>query len=177
MQKLFLIYAATILVFLVGCSKGSVASQKSEEISGDEVEHEEIKGSQQQLEEDRLAEEPKEEVQNKQNDKDTISVEKVEELITYAAINYDDWLINVDIKNKEIIVEIDLAPHNSLEPKSLAITSYSQASDELLKYDGWNHLTITYINIGTIRMNKSEAETNELGKDYFPADKIKKNLK
>ncbi|WHY85971.1 hypothetical protein QNH39_25910 [Neobacillus novalis] len=49
-------------------------------------------------------------------------------------------------------------------------------SDELLNHEGWEVLTITYVNIGTIRMNRNEKETNEYGV-YFPTLEIEARLK
>lgn len=60
--------------------------------------------------------------------------------------------------------------------EDMAVTRYTSLSHELLNHEGWEILTITYSNIGTISMNRNEKETNEYG-DYFPTMEIEKRLK
>ncbi|MEK3886234.1 hypothetical protein [Bacillus sp. FSL K6-3431] len=64
-----------------------------------------------------------------------------------------------------------------LSNENLAITRYSQASDELLDREGWELLTIEYVEVGTISMNRLEKETNEYDMDYFPTDTIEERIK
>lgn len=56
------------------------------------------------------------------------------------------------------------------------MSSYQGASDALLTVEGWNTLTIDFVDVGTISMNKSEKESNEYG-DYFPVASITEKLK
>ncbi|WP_162785175.1 hypothetical protein [Bacillus sp. P14.5] len=52
---------------------------------------------------------------------------------------------------------------------------YSQLSDELLYYEGWGVLTVTFPGVGTVSMNRMEKETNDYG-DYFPMATIEERL-
>jgi len=54
---------------------------------------------------------------------------------------------------------------------------YSQASDALLEVEGWKTLAIEYVDIGTVSMNISEKQSNELGMYYFPVAIITEKLK
>lgn len=58
----------------------------------------------------------------------------------------------------------------------MAVNGYSQLADELLKHEGWQTLTVTYANVGSVSMNRNEKETNEIG-DYFPTLKIEERMK
>ncbi|MFJ5762350.1 hypothetical protein ACIQAA_25140 [Neobacillus sp. NPDC093182] len=100
----------------------------------------------------------------------------VKEIIDYYGIGEGDKLTNVSFVNREIKATIDLAPNEKFPAKDMAVNRYSQLSDELLKHEGWEILSITYPNIGTISMNRNEKETNEFG-DYFPTMVIEERLK
>jgi hypothetical protein len=100
----------------------------------------------------------------------------VKEMINHSGMGDGDKLTNVSFVNGEIKATIDLAPDEMVPAKDMAVTRYSQLSDELLKHEGWEILSITYPNIGTISMNRNEKETNEFG-DYFPTIVIEGKLK
>lgn len=104
-----------------------------------------------------------------------ITADEVEEIITYFSIGEGDLLSNVSLVNGEISATIDLAPRGSFSPEDIAVTDYSQLSDELLTHEGWDRLTITYANIGTVSMNRMEKESNDYG-DYFPTMAIEDQL-
>lgn len=105
----------------------------------------------------------------------SINVEDVKQDIEYSGLGANDKLVGVTFKNGEIKGTIELAENNLIEPKDQAVTGYSQLSDSLLKKEGWDTLTIEYVNVGTISMKRSEKETNEVG-DYFPSIEIEKKL-
>ena len=92
------------------------------------------------------------------------------------SIGAEDKLINFSVRNGEIRATIDLAPNGMFPSEDIAVNIYSQLSDELLYHEGWEVLTITYSNIGTISMNRNEKETNEYG-DYFPTIEIENSLR
>lgn len=104
-----------------------------------------------------------------------ITDEKVKEIIEDYSIGENDNLNKVSFENGEVKATIVLAPNELFSAKDLAVNAYSQLSDELLNYEGWQILTVTYANIGTISMNRNEKETNEFG-DYFPTVKIEERL-
>ena len=105
-----------------------------------------------------------------------ITVDKVKEIIEYYSIGENDKLNNVSVENGEIKATIVLAPNELFSAKDMAVNGYSQLSDELLNHEGWQTLTVTYDNIGSISMNRNEKETNEFG-DYFPTLEIEGRLK
>lgn len=105
-----------------------------------------------------------------------LTVDDVKEIIEYYSIGENDKLNNVSVENDEIKANIVLASNNLFPAKDMAVNSYSQLADELLKHEGWQTLTVTYVNIGSISMTRNEKETNEVG-DYFPVLKIEERLK
>lgn len=102
---------------------------------------------------------------------------KVKEIIESAGMDEGDKLISFDVENYEIKAVIELSPNDLFPATDMASVRYSQASDEFLSHDGWETLTIEYVNAGTISMNKSEKETNEYDMDYFPSKMIMERLK
>ncbi|MCM3569341.1 hypothetical protein [Neobacillus mesonae] len=105
-----------------------------------------------------------------------MTVDKVKEIIRDYSLGENDELNNVSFENGEIKATIQLAPMEQFSPEDLAVNGYSQLSDELLNYEGWKILTVTYPGAGTISMNRNEKETNNFG-DYFPTLKIEERLK
>ncbi|HDX9652537.1 MULTISPECIES: hypothetical protein [Bacillus cereus group] len=105
-----------------------------------------------------------------------LTVDKVKEIIEYYSIGANDKLNNVSVENGVIKATIALAPNGLFPAKDMAVNGYSQLADELLKQEGWQTLTVTYANVGSISMNRNEKETNEIG-DYFPTLKIEERLK
>ncbi|MEC1520722.1 hypothetical protein P9D43_01585 [Neobacillus niacini] len=130
-------------------------------------------------EEKRLAEEKakqeeaaaKAEADSKAAEEQQITADKVQEIIS----DYSYVVNNVSFKNGEINATIELAPMEQFSAKDLAVNEYSSLSDELLNYEGWQVLTVTYPGAGTISMNRNEKETNSFG-DYFPTLKIEERL-
>lgn len=100
-----------------------------------------------------------------------LTVDNVKEIIEYYSIGENDKINDVAVENGEIKATIVLASNNLFPAKDMAVNRYSQLSDELLKHEGWQTLTVTYANIGSISMTRNEKETNEIG-DYFPVLKI-----
>lgn len=106
----------------------------------------------------------------------TLTVENVEEIVEYNGTGEGDELISAVVENGEVKAVIQLAPNDLLPNDQLAVTRYSQVSDELLNYEGWETLSVEYVEAGTISMNRSEAETNDLDMTYFPAEVIESKL-
>ncbi|MGE7693909.1 hypothetical protein ACQKNC_07290 [Lysinibacillus sp. NPDC094177] len=107
-----------------------------------------------------------------------ITINKAKEILEYSGMGENDKLISLTVENGEIKAVIDLAPNKfNLPPKDIAVSMYSQASDALLEEEDWKTLTIEYVNIGTVSMNISEKQSNELGMYYFPVAIITEKLK
>ncbi|GAB6428248.1 hypothetical protein bcgnr5372_39100 [Bacillus luti] len=104
-----------------------------------------------------------------------LTIDKVKEIFeNYVGVN--DKLNDVSVENGEIKATIVLASNNLFPAKDMAVNRYSQLSDELLNHEGWQTLTVTFANIGSISMNRNEKESNEIG-DYFPTLEIEERLK
>lgn len=101
---------------------------------------------------------------------------QVKEIIDFYGAGKNDQLSNVSFKNSEIKATVHLAPNKMFPAKDIAVNRYSQLSDELLKHEGWNILTVTYPTVGTISMHRNEKETNDNG-DHFPTMVIEEKLK
>ncbi|PLT32803.1 hypothetical protein [Bacillus sp. V5-8f] len=125
-----------------------------------------------QRQEEQLEESEEEAVEQSQQQ---ITEEKAKEIIANYSIGENDTFDNVAFENGEVKATIVLAPNELFPAEDLAVNSYSQLSDELLNYEGWQILTITYDGIGTISMHRNEKETNEFG-DYFPTLEIENKL-
>ncbi|MBS4207489.1 hypothetical protein [Bacillus sp. FJAT-50079] len=116
-------------------------------------------------------------VETKQEDNSqTITEEGLKETIEYYGMGEGDTLVSASLENGEIKAVINVAPSDLFSAEDLAVTRYSQLSDELLDYEGWEVLTIEYVDVGTISMQRTEKASNEYG-DYFPTAEIEKRLK
>lgn len=108
-------------------------------------------------------------------EKEYISADEVQELIEYMIIGENDELLSVEVVDGEIKASIKKASNDLFPEKDIAVNSYSQISDELLNRDDWDILTIEFVGVGTISMNRSESESNEFG-SYFPTLEIENKL-
>jgi outer membrane biosynthesis protein TonB len=194
MKKFFYILLGAFLM-LAGCNGEDPETAPEENPSTDESLDEEARDkteNESDEEQKEPVEEPKEEQNEETGDTDTeeenkeeanetqeakpITVEEAREIIEYNSIGEGDKLTDVSVEDGEIKATIDLAPSDMFTPKDIAVTRYSQLSDELLNREGWEILTMTYVNIGTVSMNRNEKESNEYG-DYFPTMEIEEKLK
>lgn len=175
---LFFIMAALLLV---ACSNDNSLENTNEQPKQKEVQKQEDteKQIEEQTEKEELqVEEKKQEEdqsQEKSESQQPMTTEEATEIIEYYGMGENDELVSLVVEGEEIKAVVKLADNNLLSPKDLAVSSYSQASDEYLIHEGWEVLTIEFVNIGSISMNRSKKETNEVG-DYFPTAEIEKNL-
>ncbi|GAA0321032.1 hypothetical protein GCM10008967_09450 [Bacillus carboniphilus] len=182
MKKLYFILLSTLLL-LVACSSEDTGEiqlasepieEENEDIKQDDTEEEiseTVEDSNVNTEEE-ISEEPIENTETVT----PLTEEEVKELIEYTSLGEDDNLNSFSFINGEINATIDLAPNDLFSAEDMAVTRYSQLSDELLYHEGWEVLTVTYVNVGTVSMNRNEKESNEYG-DYFPTLKIEERLK
>ncbi|ARK25988.1 hypothetical protein SporoP37_15790 [Sporosarcina sp. P37] len=105
----------------------------------------------------------------------TLSNEKFKEAIDYSMLSEGDELLSSSVADSKLYATVKLG-EEAFEPSMMAASSYSALSDELLSKEGWEVLTVEFVDIGTVSMNRNEKETNELGMDYFPVAKIEANL-
>ena len=57
----------------------------------------------------------------------------------------------------------------------MAESRYSSIGDGLLEVNGWEKLTINFVGVGEISINRDEVETNDVG-SFFPTAKIMEQL-
>lgn len=163
MKKLSILLV--LLLLLVACGDTEQSAKKEDQVSK-ETKAETTETTEGETKE--VVDEPTE---------SALTNENIQEIIEYAGTGEGDELISAAIEGKELKAEIKLAPDDMFSADLLAVTRYSQVSDELLNYEGWETLTVEYSEVGTISMNRLEAETNEMGMSYFPTEIIESRLK
>jgi len=104
-----------------------------------------------------------------------ITAGKAKEIVEDFFIEEYDNSNDFSFENGEIQATIVLAPSELFTAKDSAVNDYGRLSDELLYYEGWEILTVTYPGVGTISMHRNEKETNDFG-DYFPTLEIEERL-
>ncbi|WP_374055844.1 hypothetical protein [Rossellomorea sp. FM04394] len=184
MKKILFILTVALL-FLAACNSEEPVNKESqtaeepveekvqeEDSSTEEPVEEPVEEPEEAAADETVTEEATQEVESTE----PLTEEEVKEIIDYYSIGEGDVLSNVSVENGEIKATIDLAPNDMFSGKDMAVTRYSQLSDELLNHEGWDILTITYSNIGTVSMNRMEKETNDFG-DYFPTMTIEERLR
>jgi len=136
-------------------------------------------------EEERKAKEAEEKALAEQKAKDETG-DKVEKEIAVSEVKeiVEDWLgendklISLTIENDEIKAVINLGPNRfNIPAENMAVSNYSRIADDLLLEEGWNTLTIEFVDVGTVSMNVSEKVTNEFDMPYFPVAIITEKLK
>lgn len=188
-MKRLLVLLSIISVLLVACGeseheKNLRESQESLEKAKEDTKRlEEI--SDQIDETSDLIEEVREEMGIEENDEPeeenssdstALSDSDVRELLEYAALSGEDNLTDVVVEGGEILATIEIGDNEIIDDKSmLAEVIYASAGDELLEIDGWDILTIQFVDVGEVSMHRNEKESNEYG-DYFPAEEIMKQL-
>ncbi|PIC80530.1 hypothetical protein CSV75_01690 [Sporosarcina sp. P18a] len=105
----------------------------------------------------------------------SMTEEEASEIVDYFGLGESDELVSVNVKDNEIKAVVKLGENQLLTLDQLAVTTYSQASDEFLNHEGWNVLTMEFVGVGSISMNRDQKETNEAG-DFFPTVEIEKKL-
>ncbi|TYS89953.1 hypothetical protein [Rossellomorea aquimaris] len=180
MKKLLFILSATLLL-LAACNSEETINNEPQPVEkpvDEEVQVEDTSTNEPPVEEPEevVEEEVTEEAIQEVESPEPLTEEKIKEIIDYYSIGEGDVLSDVSVVDGEIKATIDLAPNEMFSGEDMAVNRYSQLSDELLNHEGWEILTITYSNIGTVSMNRMEKETNDYG-DYFPTLTIEERLR
>ncbi|MBO0586345.1 membrane lipoprotein lipid attachment site-containing protein [Sporosarcina sp. E16_8] len=169
MKRLLCLFIAILL--LTACGNDSTKEEPGLIPKVDDVEEIQTQVNTEDKEVETEIDEPEKELN------EYITPEEVKEILEDAGMGEEDKLVSASVEDVEIKAVIETAPDDLFSADVLAVTRYSQASDELLDHEGWQVLTIEYVDIGTISMNRSEKETNEYDMDYFPTEEIEKRLK
>ena len=141
--------------------KETISNQENEKTKSDEPLDEEIdKNPKERI----VLEQPK-----------MISRVEFKEMIDYNMLSDGDELLSYSAEENHLkaVVKIE---EGMLGDDLSAATSYSSLSDELLTHEGWDILTVEFVDVGTISMGRNKKETNEMG-SYFPIIKIEEKLK
>ncbi|MEY9976333.1 hypothetical protein [Lysinibacillus sp. RC79] len=180
-----LIYIGTMSALLLSAC-GEEKAEETDKAQEELDKAKEKEAEQANKEEERKAKEAEEKALSEQKTKEEtrditekkISADEAKGILEYSGMGENDKLISLTVENGEIKAVIDLAPNKfNLPPEDIAVSMYSQASDALLEEEGWKTLTIEYVDIGTVSMNISEKQSNELGMYNFPVSIITGRLK
>jgi hypothetical protein len=146
----------------------SAATENDEEIAVEETESE--------AEEEELVEVAEESTEEDTSGalKGSLTSEEIKATIQ-DFIGFDDEVLDLEVEDGDIYLSLVMATDDTFTPEDLAVNRYSQLSDELLYYEGWNELTVEFLGIGTISMDSSEAELNDYGY-YFSTLAIEEEL-
>ncbi|MGE8036845.1 hypothetical protein [Lysinibacillus sp. NPDC093692] len=180
MKKLFYIGAMSALL-LAACGEEKVEETDKAQEELDKAKEKEVEQANKEAE---LKAKEEEERKAKEVEEKAGDLAEKEITVNEAKEIFEDWLsendklVSLTIENGEIKAVINLGPNKfNLPLENMAVTSYSSVSDALLEEEGWNTLTIEYVGVGTVSMDISEKESNELGMNYFPVATITEKLK
>ncbi|MCP3026622.1 hypothetical protein [Halobacillus sp. A5] len=154
----FLFVILSVLVVLVGCGTDEEDTQSENE---DTTSEEEVQAD---------------EEESKEESQEVTSSDQVKSEIEYGGMSEEDTLEDITFENGEINAVIRLAEDDLLSTDDSAMTRYSQSSDHLLQFDGWDVLTIEYVDIGEASFSRDQAESNESGGEFFPTSQIEKQI-
>lgn len=175
---------AVIIIFLVGCS--------SSKPSNDNVvkEDESKKGLAEEKLENNIGEEKsiKNNTDKEESSKDEVYKKPEQNLyiedftpdgikaLVDSSVGIDDKITDVKIKDRDITIYVNLAESSLIEITDLAVSRYSSISDELLKYNNWNNLTVVFDGVGKVTMNSREAILTEYNDKCFDIPEIEKRI-
>ena len=172
-MKKFLFLLLSVGILLSAC--GSDEPQEENSVNNDQevADSNDVEAEAVNDEEDLSEEESFTEEDNlSDEEKEAIDADQVRELLEHSALGETDELKDVVIKDEEIKAVIDMGENELIDdPSMLAETVYSRAGEELLPYEGWDVLTIEFVDVGTVSMDRKQKEENEFG-EYFPTEEI-----
>lgn len=172
---LFLLLSVGLLLSACGSDEPkeeNAVNDDQEVADSNDVEVEAVNDEEDLSEEESVAEEDN----LSDEEKEAIDADQVRELLEHSVLGETDELKDVMIEDEEIKAVIEIGENELIDdPSMLAETVYSRAGEELLPYEGWNVLTIEFVDIGTVSMEREQKEENEFG-EYFPTEEIMKQL-
>ncbi|KGX85879.1 hypothetical protein [Pontibacillus litoralis] len=155
MKKVFLLFVISIFsIVLVACS-GEVENEANAD-----------KGNE-------SGEKKQEEQPEEKSEQNGFNVDKAKEILEDHVLKENDEIKDLTISNGEIKAVIEIGDNDMINDKTLlAQVAYSSAGDEFLKHEGWEVLTIDFVGLAEVSMNRNEKETDDNDLDYFPMGKI-----
>lgn len=167
-NKLMLLLFSSFLLTACSESADNVENEQREETSIEATDEESVNNSELVNEEIEFTPEENGELQESQ----------LPEIIDENALGGGDELISSSLNDGVVEVTVKIKPHELLEFKDLASMFYSNLSDELLKYTGWETLIVNYEGTDqSVSFNVNEAEENEWNAKYFPTIEIENRIK
>lgn len=194
-----IIYTAAITLLLIGCSDDN--TQKNIESPVEDNKASQVTNSTVATDEQIESVEPKKIIEEKEtiepkdtideNEEDplvdlfaddpvpekggTINVEQVKAIIEYHALGANDTLVEASLDNENINATIEVSGTDTLPAEMFAEVIFASSGEELLLHEGWEVLTINFIDIGTVSMNRAQKKDDGFG-PYFPNIDIIKQL-
>ena len=181
------LFASSLVLSLAACSDDTESVEEKEE-----VEQEAVQEEKQEAEDVELAEESEQEdvEEAEQEDKTGLPAEDLSEekgilaednlqsIIEEYALGASDQLEDFSYEDGVVYYKVSLGEHDTLTPEMLAELMYSRLGDEILKYEGWDTLTVEFVDLGkTVSFDYDEHEENEYNLKYFPSLEINERLK
>jgi len=158
---------------IVGCilmSLSIVTGCEVDESEPSENEQGEVKSDIEQNEQEELGDE-----EEREEKAEPITTEEVEAALK-SGVGADDLVISLDVIDFEIRAVVELAPDDVFPAKETAISRYSSITDELLTLEGWETVTVEFVDVGTVSMDIDKKVTNEFGGEYFLTTEIDRQL-
>lgn len=160
----------TKLWLIVGCMfllLSIVTGCNTDEPVPDDVEQEVIDGD--------VKQEGEENEVEGEEETEPITAEEVGSILQ-SSVGSDDTVVSLDVVDYEVRAVVELAPHDLLPAKEIAISRYSEITDELLRLKGWEVVTVEFVDVGTVSMDRDKRITNEFNMSYFPITEIDRQL-
>lgn len=171
-----IIYTAAITLLLIGCSDDN--TQKNIESPVEDNEASQVANSTVATDEPTESVEPKETIEEDllldlfaddpvPEKGGTINAEQVKAIIEYHALGANDKLVEASLHDGKINATIEVSESNDLPAGMFAEVIYASIGEELLLHEGWEVLTINFVDIGTVSMNRNQKKDDGFG-PYFP---------
>lgn len=106
-----------------------------------------------------------------------ITEDLVREIIEQSALSEGDELTSLEVDGYVINAVVKVTKNELLTEAMKAEVTYSRMSDQLLDIEGWEVLTVEFVDVGTVSFERRESVKNEFGGEYFPLEEIINQLK
>lgn len=109
--------------------------------------------------------------------KETITdINQVRQIVEDYGVGGGDSLTDIDFTDGKITATIGFTNTRDIPDYLIAASYYTGAADQLLLYEGWTDLTITYTGVGTATMNIAQQKDDGYG-PYFSGEEVENQLK
>lgn len=109
--------------------------------------------------------------------KETITdINQVRQIVEDYGVGGEDSLTDIDFTDGKITATIGFTNTTDIPDYLMAASYYTGAADQLLLYEGWTDLTITYTGVGTATMNIAQQKDDGYG-PYFSGEEVERQFK